>query len=106
MRQEVEIRNSVDENLNPAGGHALGNGIVIEWQDGPLGSGEDRLAPNGAFVEDIIAICIARLKFYQSSKFNCEENAYALDHLQQALDTLDRRTARRQARGVEGTHEV
>lgn len=117
MRQHVEFHNYVDGDGNPAGGFAVGTGIEITWQNGPLGSGEDRLEPNGAFVEDLIALCIERIRFYQTGgvetppggiehrgRFACRENALALTHLEEALLWLDKRTRDRQARGVEGTH--
>ena len=44
----------VDENGNPAGGITQGVGFTISWQNGPLGTGEERKEPNGAFVENVI----------------------------------------------------
>lgn len=104
MRQKIEIINSLDGDLRPAGGHVGGTGLWIEWQNGPLNISGVRQEPNGAFVEDVIDACKKRLEFYQSTQFNCEENQFAIDHLQQALDSLDRRTSRRIAAGTEGTH--
>lgn len=89
---------------NPAGGVTVGTGFTIAWQDGPLGRGMARQAPNGAFVEDVIAACIGRLKFYQDGRFNCAENAVAIQRLEAALEALDQRTLNRIAREVEGTH--
>jgi hypothetical protein len=106
MKQEITIRNAVDENGNPAGGIAIGNGIKIQWQDGPLQTAAAREEPNGAFVEDIIAIAIARLNFYQNSKFWRKENSDALHCLWKALEHLDSRTKRREEAGVEGTCEA
>jgi len=96
----------VDEAGNPAGGEAEGVGISIQWQNGPLAVSGSRLAPNGAFVEDVIQVCITRIEFYQDSKFHCLENAAALGHLKAALEVLGERTKGREERGVEGTHEV
>lgn len=106
MKQNLTIRNSVDENGNPAGGQVHGEGIQISWQDGPLGRGEKRLAPNGAFVEGVLQAAIVRLEFYQGSRFACAANQEALDHVRSALAALERRTADREARAVEGTHET
>ena len=106
MRQQVTVNNFADENGNPTGGTAFGTGISISWQNGPLGCDANRQEPNGAFVEDVIYICAERIKFYQQSKFACSENALALEHLETALDCLDKRTKGREARNVEGTHEV
>ena len=99
-------KHRVDEKGNPAGGATCGVGFTINWQDGPLGRGDDRLAPNGAFVETVISAVASRLQFYQSSKFRCPENAKALGHLHDALNILNNRTCQRENRGVEGTHEI
>jgi hypothetical protein len=82
MKQEIVERHDKDENGNPAGGTTEGVGIFIEWQNGPLGRGADRREPNGAFVEGVIA----------------------LTHLETALLWLQKRTADREEREVEGTH--
>ena len=94
-----------DENGNPAGGTSSGRGFTISWQNGPLGRGNERKEPNGAFVEDVIDAVIARIEFYQASGFACQENKDALDSLREAATFLDRRTKAREDRGVEGTHE-
>lgn len=65
-----------------------------------------RIPANGAFVEDVIAAAADRLGFYQGSNFHCDANARALECLTEALGHLERRTADREARAVEGTHEV
>jgi hypothetical protein len=96
----------VDVEENPAGGVSSGLGFTISWQMGPLGRGDERKIPNGAFVEKIIFAAIDRIQFYQRSKFKCDENATALMHLQDALFALESRTAGRQAREVEGTHDL
>jgi hypothetical protein len=97
---------TLNKKGNPTGGHTTARGMVIEWQDGPLGRGADRKEPNGAFVEDVITAAIDRLEFYQSSKFKHPKNAAAICHLNIALNALKARTAGREARGVEGTHDV
>lgn len=94
-----------DKDGNPAGGVTSGRGFTISWQNGPLGRGENRKEPNGAFVEDVLDAVIQRIEFYQSSKFACEENLDALDSLYEAATSLDRRTKDREARSVEGTHK-
>ena len=95
----------VDNDGNDAGGTTFGRGFAIGWQHGPLGRGEDRKEPNGAFVDDVIMSAADRIRFYQESRFACEDNQEALDHLQAALSCLQRRTADREARGVEGVNE-
>lgn len=97
------VENNLDASGNPTGGRVVGTGLEIIWQDGPLGRGADRKAPNGAFVETVISAVIERIKFYQT-KFPCRENALAITKLEEANMWLDKRTADREDRGVEGTH--
>jgi hypothetical protein len=119
MKQGFFDQHWTDEEGRPAGGVIFGRGFCISFQNGPLGRGETRRSPNGAFVEDIIGAAISRLEFYQTGrettvvpspvgvgKFNCKENAEALHHLYEALEWLTKRTSSREARGVEGTHAV
>ena len=105
MKQGHFAQHWFDEDGNPAGGVSSGRGFAISWQNGPLGRGDGRREPNGAFVEDIIAAAIVRIDFYQESKFACIENAKALAALRSALTQLETRTHQREARRVEGTHE-
>ena len=107
MKQKISQQHRLDENGNPAGGAVTGTGIIIDWQNGPLGRGADRKEPNGAFVEDVLRAVIGRIEFYQTAsnrKFACRENAIALTHLETALLWLEKRTADREEREVEGTH--
>ena len=97
--------NNTDEEGNPSGGSAEGIGVKIEWQNGPLGRGEERKEPNGAFVETIIDIARQRIQYYQNSKFVCRENAIAITKLEEALLWLNKRTTDRETRDVEGTHK-
>ena len=100
-------RNAIDEHGMPAGGTVDGIGLRIAWQDGPLGRSNDRQAPNGAFVETVLAGCHSRLAFYQTiggGRYQCAENAEAMEHIQKALDILEARTRRREAAEIEGTH--
>ena len=94
-----------DKDGNPEGGQASGTGFSIAWQRGPLGTGDSRQEPNGAFVETIIDAALHRLEFYQSSKFSCEENYVAIHNLKAAAAVLNRRTTRRTDDGTEGTHK-
>lgn len=108
MLQKIEGAHDLDSHGNPAGGRTLGVGITIEWQNGPLGTGSERKEPNGAFVEGVIAAAVDRLKFYQTSsegRFKCRENALAMTKLEEALHWCQHRTANREDRGVEGTHQ-
>lgn len=110
MLQDFIATNNVDEEGLPAGGSVTAVGLDIEWQKGPLGEeGIDRLEPNGAFVETVIAAALQRIEWYQevnNGQFNCLENSLALDCLQTSLEHLDNRTKDRQLRGVEGTHKA
>lgn len=105
MIQKLSEQHFKDADENPTGGLSQAVGIDIKWQDGPLGRGAERKEPNGAFVETVVLAAIGRLQHYQKSKFNCRENALALTKLEEALHWLQARTAAREAKGVEGTHE-
>ena len=88
---------------NPAGGSVGGLGLQISWQAGPL----QEWKANGAFVEDVLTAVLKRLEFYQQAsegRFACTENEQAIQHINEALDVLRTRTARRRSQGVEGTH--
>jgi len=106
MRQAITGTHFDDASGNPAGGVTTATGIEIHWQDGPLGRGADRREPNGAFVEGVIDAARDRLAYYQKSRFACQANAEAIEHLTRALVVLDQRTTDREARSVEGTHAV
>lgn len=106
MIAEFKSENLNDDKGMPAGGTVRGVGLSIDWQNGPLGRDGQRIEPNGAFVETVIAAVVQRIAYYQSSKFNCRENALALTKLEEALMWLNSRTAKREAQKVEGTHAV
>lgn len=61
---------------------------------------------NGIQMEDLITICIDRLKTFQQGDYACKENACCLTHLEEARMWLDARTMDRQNRKVEGKNEV
>lgn len=104
--QPYTAENFNDENGNPAGGIVRGVGLRIDWQNGPLGrvGTDERIDPNGAFVETVLAAVQQRIEYYQGS-FPCRENALAITKIEEALHWLNARTARRVAAGSEGTHE-
>ena len=108
MKQEpLQEQNLVDYKGLPAGGFHASAGCTIVWQDGPLGRDESRIEPNGAFVETVIGAAVSRLLWYQDTamgRFACPENAQAIAKLEEALAILNRRTARREAANIEGTH--
>jgi hypothetical protein len=107
MLDKFEASNEVDGSGNPAGGQVRGVHLSIDWQNGPLGRDGNRVGPNGAFVETVIAAVLQRIEFYQTAgggKLKCRENAIAITKLEEALLWLNKRTADREARQVEGTH--
>ncbi len=104
MMAKYDAQNYNDALGNPSGGYVKGTGLDIVWQNGPLGRGEARIEPNGAFVETVIDAARQRLEYYQTSKFNSTYNAEAIEYLNKALAALDQRTKDREAAGVEGTH--
>lgn len=106
MLGEYSATNLKNEEGAPTGGGVRGTGLWIDWQHGPLGRGEERKEPNGAFVETVIAAAKQRLEFYQESDFACQENADAIESLDEALRDLDSRTKSREEREVEGTHNA
>ena len=82
---------------------ALGySGAIIHFQDGPV----KEFGVNGVTNEEIIEVVIARIESLNDmdgGKFRCRENSLAITKLEEALMWLQRRTANRVARGVEGT---
>lgn len=57
---------------------------------------------NGATNEALLAVLIHRLQFL-NGKFPCRENSLAITKMQEALMWLEKRTADRITRGVEGS---
>lgn len=58
---------------------------------------------NGMFFDELLEICIQRLKLYQDGELRCRENALALTKLEEAQLWLQKRTEDRVKRNVEGT---
>ncbi len=54
--------NNIDDRGRPAGGTVRGIGLSIDWQNGPLGRGAERIEPNGAFVESVIFAALQRIR--------------------------------------------
>jgi len=81
-----------------------GSGVEVEipFQYGPL----KEAGNNGLTLEVLLAICIDQLQGHQSNKYACRENALATTKIEEAFHWLEHRTRLREARGVEGTHEV
>lgn len=70
----------------------------INFQNGPI----NEVGPNGITMEALLAVVKDRLEHFQAGPYPCEENAYALDAVNDALAALHQRTAKRLVRGVEG----
>ena len=75
-----------------------GTGLIIHFQEGPIGEA----GVNGLTQEALLAIAIDRLRSFQGGPFSCRENAIALTHCEDALMWLQKRTRERIKRGVEG----
>lgn len=71
----------------------------VDFQEGPIKEN----GVNGVCNEDLIAMVICRLEFFQTGHFACRENAIAITKLEEALMWLRKRTIGRENRGVEGT---
>lgn len=71
----------------------------VSFQNGPVGENDI----NGCHQEDLLAIVIDRLQYFQKGDYACRENALALTKIEEAMHWLNHRTTARQARGVEGT---
>lgn len=72
----------------------------LRFQQGPVGEA----GVNGVTNEALLAIVIDRLQGFQTGQFACRENALALTKCEEALLWLEKRTAERMQRGVEGTN--
>lgn len=75
---------------------------TIHFQEGPV----KECGINGVANEDLIAMVIERLEEFQNSAFATMDNEMAIIKLQEALMWLRKRTLEREARGVDGTHNV
>jgi len=74
----------------------------IEKTQDPNGpTGQLVTVNDGTTNEEVIKVLVDRMNSLQA-KFPCRENAIATTHLETALLWLEKRTADRKARGVEG----
>lgn len=90
-----------DYRLHVTGGpHKLTTSLY--FQKGPI----LEVGTNGITNEALLAVIIDRLEGFQGGPFACAENEEALAHLKGARGWLERRTRAREARGVEGTHQI
>jgi hypothetical protein len=94
--------NWTDVNGLHQGGQSCGIGYTIAWQRGAL----DKEGRNGAFLIEVLEAVRSQIQYYQDSKFVCEENATALQHIDLALAALNSRRDRRKDQNILGTHVI
>lgn len=95
-KYEVHANKTIEEMKSEGKGTLMG---VVNFQNGPI----LEAGVNGVMNEDLIGICIDRLRGFQAGTYSCRENAVALTKLEEALMWLRKRTQDREDRGVEGT---
>lgn len=98
-------KNWTDGNGNHQGGQSYGPGFAIAWQRGPM-AGALEENQNGALVITVLSAVLDQVKYFQDSKFACEENALAIEHIQAALNAMNSRKGRRKDESKLGTHDV
>lgn len=76
--------------------------MKIKFQDGAIKEN----GVNGVMNEDLIAMVIKRLEFWQTTQFKCRENACAITKLEESLMWLRKRTVARERKSIEGTHKI
>ena len=72
--------------------------IDITFQHGPI----QEVGVNGAHIEDVIDLLVARLREFNEGPTRCRENSLAITHLEEAKNWLVSRTLKRVEQGVEG----
>ncbi len=97
MSENMEAFRSMDGS----DAHIKTEYIDIVFQHGA----PDEVGLNGCRIEDVIDHLIQRLLDFQGRMLACEENAEALNHLEQACEALVKRRRRRELQGVLGTRE-
>ncbi len=75
----------------------------VTGENEPAVAGQLITIHDGTTNEEVIRMLVDRMNSLQA-KFPCRENAIATTHLETALLWLEKRTADRVARGVEGKH--
>ena len=63
------------------------------------------LVADGTTNEEVLRVLIDRMKYLQS-RMSCRENAIVITKLEESLMWLEKRTADRNARGVEGAEKA
>jgi hypothetical protein len=74
----------------------------INFQEGPC----KEVGVNGVANEDLLNMVLIRLRYFQTTKYACEENAQAIREIEYALASLFERTNKREERNVLGTSGV
>lgn len=74
----------------------------VEFQEGPI----KEVGVNGLTNEALLKIMAIHIGRFQTSAFKCRENACAITKIEEAEMWLQKRTAERKQRGVEGTNVI
>ncbi|WP_375180554.1 hypothetical protein [Enterococcus rotai] len=74
--------------------------IDIKWQEGPV----KEVGVNGVQIVDVLQVAKDRLEDL-NKEFPCRENAVTITKLDEAIMWQNKRTADREARGVEGLNK-
>lgn len=75
------------------------NDMVVPFQNGPVASN----GVNGLTNEALLAVLIHRTTAL-NDKFPCDENKFAIAHMQAALTCFEERISRRTAQGIADSH--
>lgn len=75
---------------------------TVDFQEGPIGE----VGVNGVSNEALLIMALTRLQSFQNSPYSSRDNSVAITKIEEALMWLGKRTADREARGVEGTLKV
>src|SRR6478736_7748556 len=99
MKNLIEGHKYVASNFeNKEGGQTI---QFIQKEPKEQGSTELVTINDGTTNEEILEVLIDRMNYLQS-KFPCRENAIVITNLEESLMWLEKRTADRKKRGVEG----
>lgn len=94
-----EVKRKIDKTKT---GQTIEVLSTIVFQNGPI----KEAGVNGIHQEDLLAIVIDRLQGFEKGPYDCVENKRALVDLYGALLHLQKRTKKREDRGVEGTSAI
>lgn len=74
----------------------------IDFQEGPI----KEVGVNGVTNEDLLLMVLSRLEAFQHSEYRSDENAEAIQCINEAMYALSKRTISREIREVEGTSAI